>query len=85
MSPLHDLHEDLPDFLAAEVLARLDPADFAPFSRRWAPVDGGGAGRQPAARGEEFGGAAQAQRVCRVRRAAGLGEGERVPVGGGDV
>ena len=27
VSPLHDLLEDLPDFFAAEVLTRLDPAD----------------------------------------------------------
>jgi len=46
---------------------------------------GGGAVQRLAARGEEWRVAAQADAVCGFRRDVGLGEGERVPVGGADV
>ena len=78
---LGGLHGELAEVLAAEVLPRLDPTDLG---RAGGERESGGRGvLRPAARGGERGGAnpTQAQGVVRVRRAAGLGEGERLSVG----
>jgi len=37
LSPLHDLLEDLPDLVLAEILSRLDPADFAVLAQVGSP------------------------------------------------
>jgi len=78
---LGGLLEKLPEVLAVEVLSQLESTDFA-ICGRVGSETGGGSGLRPAARGGDRGDAVPDQPVCRVRRAAGLTQGERLPVGG---
>ena len=75
--PAARLCQAVPDLFFEEVLKRLDPTDRT----GGAALAGGHTGLGPSALAEVKDGAAQAQRVLHVERAAGLGEGERVPVG----
>ena len=74
------LLEDLPEVLAAEVQARLDPTGIAVLALvgpQWlAAVVASG---QP--RAEKSAGVPLKLEELWVRRAAGVGQGERVPVG----
>jgi len=83
--PLLDLHEALPDLVEQEVLRRLGPTDrtmqsmLAHVGRPWLAAVLASGLRPAVAQWSE--GTAPAQEVLHVRRAAGLAEGERVPVG----
>jgi hypothetical protein len=81
---LRPLLEELRDVFAAQVLPRLDPTDLAIFGRV------GGASRAAVVasgipRAGTYGGGVPLKLVCRVSLAAGLGQGERLPVGREDV
>jgi hypothetical protein len=93
-SPLLDLLERFPDLFAQQVLQHLAPIDRTFLAQtggvcRAAVVasDLPRAGtREEVLEGWKFvGGHAPAHGVCRVHRAAGLGQGERVPVGCADL
>jgi len=89
ISPLVDLLVRFPDFFKQNVLVHLGPHRLHLPRAGGGRVPGGGGCLRPAARGDETGGAgedsvggdAPAQGLHRDRRAAGMGKGERLPVG----
>jgi hypothetical protein len=81
-TPLLDLAERHPVLFAVEVLQRLDPVDrtmLAQVGRPWLAVLVSGLPRMP---NQGSDGASPSQGVMHVCRAAGLGQGEWVPMGG---